>query len=93
MLERCQPEQRYLFSGAKGLQIRISENTLNEAVRRLGYEGRLTGHSIRRRSSTALNELGYSAQGAGPCHTSDSRPSSAEYLDALFYPESSANRQ
>jgi hypothetical protein len=37
----------------------MSENTLNAALKRMGYEDRLTGHGIRATISTALNELGY----------------------------------
>ncbi|MFC4729433.1 tyrosine-type recombinase/integrase [Coralloluteibacterium thermophilus] len=59
MLDRLKPAQKYLFPGAKCLKQRISENTLNGAIKRLGYAGRLTGHGIRATISTALNELGY----------------------------------
>src|SRR5690606_1915781 len=38
---------------------RISENTLNGALKRMGYQERLTGHGIRGTMSTALNEIGY----------------------------------
>ncbi|QXZ11710.1 integrase arm-type DNA-binding domain-containing protein [Pseudomonas sp. AO-1] len=37
----------------------ISDGTVNMALRRMGYEGRLTGHGIRATISTALNEMGY----------------------------------
>ncbi len=37
----------------------ISENTLNTAISRMGYKGRLTGHGIRATISTALNEVGF----------------------------------
>lgn len=40
----------------------ISENTLNCGLKRLGYDGRLTGHGIRASLSTALNELDYPKQ-------------------------------
>lgn len=59
MLDRFKPAQKYLFPGVKSLKQRISENTLNAALKRLGYEGRLTGHGIRGTLSTALHELGY----------------------------------
>lgn len=59
MLERFTPGQKYVFPGVKSLKQRMSENTLNHAVKRLGYDGRLTGHGIRATLSTALNELGY----------------------------------
>ncbi|CAM5258055.1 Integrase OS=Rhodanobacter lindaniclasticus OX=75310 GN=B1991_11190 PE=4 SV=1 [Rhodanobacter lindaniclasticus] len=59
MLDRMKPAQTYLFPGVKSLKKRISENTLNAALKRMGYEGRLTGHGIRGTMSTALHELGY----------------------------------
>ena len=37
----------------------ISENTLNVGIKRMGYEGKLTGHGIRGTLSTALYELEY----------------------------------
>lgn len=59
MLDRFKPAQKYVFPGEKDLKKRISENTLNKAVKRLGYDGRLTGHGIRATISTALHEFGY----------------------------------
>ena len=41
------------------LQKRISENTLNGALKHMGYADQLTGCGIRATISTALNELGY----------------------------------
>jgi integrase len=37
----------------------MSENTINVAIKRLGYQGKLAGHGIRGTISTALNEMGY----------------------------------
>lgn len=37
----------------------LSENTLNTAIKRMGYGGRLTGHGLRGTLSTALYEMGY----------------------------------
>lgn len=59
MLNQFKPAQKYVFAGAKCLRNRISENTLNGALIRMGYRRRLTGHGIRGTLSTALNELGY----------------------------------
>src|SRR5699024_2994729 len=59
LLERVKPAQRYLLAHRSDLTKRISENTLNSALRRMGYEDKLTGHSIRATISTALNEIGY----------------------------------
>lgn len=53
------PAQHYLLAHRNRLKERISENTLNGALHRMGYAERLTGHGIRATISTALNELGY----------------------------------
>lgn len=59
LLANFKPAQVYLFPGQKCLKRPISENTLNGALKRMGYEDQLTGHGIRATISTALNELGY----------------------------------
>lgn len=53
------PAQRYLLSSISNPKEAISENTLNGALKRMGYKDRLTAHGIRGTLSTALNELGY----------------------------------
>ncbi len=59
MLSQVVPAQRYLFAHRSHLSKRISENTLNGALRRMGYADQLTGHGMRATISTALNEIGY----------------------------------
>jgi integrase len=59
MLMRRRPAQRYLLAARDCLKNKISENTLNGALKRMGYRDRLTGHGIRATISTALNEIGY----------------------------------
>lgn len=59
LLDEFKPAQRYLFRHDSDLKKRISENTLNGALKRMGYQERLTGHGIRGTMSTALNEIGY----------------------------------
>ncbi|WP_191833897.1 tyrosine-type recombinase/integrase [Pseudomonas fluorescens] len=59
LLEQVKPAQRYLLAHRSDLKKRISENTLNAALKRMGYEGLLTGHGIRATISTALHEIGY----------------------------------
>jgi integrase len=59
LLEQVKPAQRHLFAHRSDLKKRISENTLNAALKRMGYRDRLTGHGIRGTISTALNEIGY----------------------------------
>lgn len=59
LLRAMTPAQRYLLSHRGKPRERISENTLNAALKRMGYKDQLTGHGIRATVSTALNELGY----------------------------------
>lgn len=59
LLDQVKPAQRYLFAHYSDLKKRISENTLNAALKRIGYKNQLTGHGIRGTISTALNEIGY----------------------------------
>ncbi|MGV8400866.1 tyrosine-type recombinase/integrase [Pseudomonas aeruginosa] len=59
LLEQRRPAQKYLLAHRSELAERISENTLNTALQRMGYTNQLTGHGIRATISTALNEIGY----------------------------------
>ncbi|MCM2446285.1 tyrosine-type recombinase/integrase [Rahnella sp. CG8] len=59
LLHEVRPKQRFLLPGNSDLNKRISENTLNAALKRMGYKDRLTGHGIRGTISTALHEIGY----------------------------------
>lgn len=54
---------RYLFPSERGEQRAMSENTVNAALRRMGYtREEMTGHGFRGMASTRLHELGYSHQ-------------------------------
>ncbi|QNM96693.1 tyrosine-type recombinase/integrase [Chitinimonas koreensis] len=59
LLEQFKPAQRHLLRGDVDLKKRVSENTFNTALKRMGYQDVLTGHGIRGTLSTALHELGY----------------------------------
>lgn len=51
---------RYLFPSLRGSGRPISDNTINAALRRLGYDAdEMTGHGFRSMASTALNEQGW----------------------------------
>lgn len=51
---------KYAFPGARSAARPMSENTVNGALRRLGYGGQEhTGHGFRSTASTILNELGW----------------------------------
>ncbi|WP_027824420.1 tyrosine-type recombinase/integrase [Laribacter hongkongensis] len=51
---------RYVFPGARTNGRPMSENTVNAALRRLGYDkDTMTGHGFRHMASTLLNEQGW----------------------------------
>nr|WP_244253747.1 site-specific integrase [Burkholderia multivorans] len=58
-LEQFKPAQHYLIPHDWDIKGQMSENTLNNALKRMGYRDLLTGHGIRGTISTALNEIGY----------------------------------
>lgn len=49
----------FAFPGRNDPSQMMSENTLNQAVKRLGLNDKLTGHGLRGTLSTALYEMGY----------------------------------
>ena len=53
-------EGRYVFPGERTRKRPMSENTINGALRRLGYtKEEMTGHGFRSMASTLLHELGF----------------------------------
>ncbi|MET3654408.1 tyrosine-type recombinase/integrase [Dyella japonica] len=51
---------RYVFPGLRTGNRPMSENTVNAALRRLGYSGEeMTGHGFRSMAATRLNEMGW----------------------------------
>lgn len=51
---------QYVFPSVRSRQRPLSENTVNAALRRLGYEkGTMTAHGFRSMASTLLNEAGW----------------------------------
>ena len=62
ILKEIQPltgSGRYVFPGERGQSTVMSENTINAALRRLGYaKEEMTGHGFRSMASTLLHELG-----------------------------------
>ncbi len=64
LLRELQPltgMSRFLFPGERSADRPMSNNTLNAALRRLGYgPGDMTAHGFRSMASTLLNELGWS---------------------------------
>lgn len=62
LLGGMEARQHYLLAQRSDVTKPISENTLNNALRSLGFAGQLTGHGIRATLATALNELEYPAR-------------------------------
>ena len=55
-------KERYLFPSLRSPNRPMSENTVNAALRRLGYSGQeMTGHGFRSMAATRLNEMGWNA--------------------------------
>lgn len=51
---------KYVFPGIRSRARPMSENTINGALRNLGYDGKeMTGHGFRSMASTLLNEMGW----------------------------------
>jgi integrase len=65
ILRELQPltgDDRYVFPGLRTASRPMSENTVNAALRRLGYSGEeMTGHGFRSMAATRLNEMGWNA--------------------------------
>lgn len=58
-LEEVTGSYALLFPGQQNPERPMSENTINKALRLMGYEGRQTGHGFRHLLSTELNGRGY----------------------------------
>lgn len=59
MLEHDASLSRFLFPSLRSASRPMSENTINGALRRLGYaKDEMTGHGFRAMASTLLNEMG-----------------------------------
>ncbi len=63
VLKELQPltgDERYVFPSARSKERPLSDNALNAALRRMGYEqGTITVHGFRSMASTLLNEQGW----------------------------------
>lgn len=59
-LEPFTSRSRYVFPSLRSAASPMSENTINAALRRLGYDkDTMTGHGFRALASTRLNEMGW----------------------------------
>lgn len=92
LIEQLRPvtgKGRYLFPGARSAKRPMSDNTLNAALRQLGYSGdEMTAHGFRSMASTLLNEQGWNPD-AIECQLAHSDRSSirAVYNYARYLPE------
>lgn len=59
-VRKLQQRGKYLFSSLRTPNVPMSENTINAALRRMGYpKEEQTGHGFRTIASTFLNEMGW----------------------------------
>lgn len=59
-LQQHTGDGKYLFPGVRTVERPMSENTINAALRRLGYQkDEMTGHGFRSMASTILHEQGW----------------------------------
>jgi integrase len=80
---------RYVFPSIRTAARPMSENTINAALRALGYDvGEMTGHGFRSMAATRLNEMGWRADAIERqlAHSEsnkvrDAYTSAAQYLD------------
>jgi integrase len=80
---------RFLFPSLRGSDRPISDNTVNAALRRLGYSSdEMTGHGFRTMASTLLNELGWNPDAIERQLAHDDRDDSrASYNHAQYFAE------
>ena len=61
-LQTLTGDGHFLFPGLRTVNRPMSENTVNAALRRLGYaKDEMTGHGFRSMAATRLNEMGWNA--------------------------------
>jgi len=60
MLRPLTGASELLFPGDRNAEKPMSNNTILQALKRMGYQGRMTGHGFRGLASTILHERGYS---------------------------------
>jgi integrase len=59
MLRTLTGDSEFLFPGDRTPEKTMSNNTILMALKRMGYQGRMTGHGFRGLASTILHEKGY----------------------------------
>ena len=53
---------RYVFPGRNNLNKPMSEASVNQLIKRIGYSGKLSGHGFRHMMSTILHENGFNSE-------------------------------
>jgi integrase len=53
--------RQYIFASPTKPRNHLSNNAILQAIKRMGFTGRMTGHGFRHLASTTLNEMGFSA--------------------------------
>jgi integrase len=59
LLKQLSGKSELLFPGDRSTSKAMSNNTILQALKRMGYQGRMTGHGFRGVASTLLHEQGY----------------------------------
>ena len=54
-----EPVSNFVFAGRVDKKKPISENSVLQVIRQIGYEGIVSGHGFRHQFSTVLNEHGW----------------------------------
>lgn len=79
---------KFVFPNTRTKDRGMSDNTVNAALRRLGYEqGEIVGHGFRHMASTLLNECGWSADAIERQLAHKSQGVRAIYNKAEYMPE------
>lgn len=52
---------KYVFPGRNDAGKPMSEASINQVIKRIGYDGKATGHGFRHTMSTILHEQGYNS--------------------------------
>lgn len=60
-LKKMTGHYRYVFPGRNDPNKPMSEASINQVIKRIGYGGRLTGHGFRHTMSTILHEEGFNS--------------------------------
>lgn len=60
-LNQYSGHRQYVFSSPNKPRNPLSNNAILQAIKRMGYAGKMTGHGFRHLASTTLNEMGYNS--------------------------------